>query len=160
MTHEHVLSALIDKYSDISGKLKACEKEIERYRMQLCALDSAIQLYKSDFQVSSITPKRQYKRNSFFPRGVFSRTVMDVLRTATEPLSGRDLTIRALQRLGMLNPSKKTLDDLRRALNGILMQHEKKGRLVVHRDCFPKKFRLANPQSVASTLSIVSRQDV
>jgi len=159
MTHEHVTSALIEKYSLISGKLKACEKEIERYRMQLSALDAAIQLYKSDFEVSTILPKRQYRRNGFFPRGVFSRTVMDVLRTASEPLSGRELTIRAVQRLGLLNPSRKILDDLRRSLNSVLMQQQKKGRLVVYKDCFPKKWRLANPQTVASTLSIVSRQD-
>lgn len=160
MTHEHVTSALVEKYSQISGKLKACEKEIERYRMQLSALEAAIQLYKSDFSISTITPKRQYKRNGFFPKGVFSRTVMDVLRTASEPLSGRELTLRAVQRLGMPNPSQKTLDDLRRALNSILMLQQKKGRLVVHKDCFPKKWRIANPQPVANILSIVSRQDV
>jgi hypothetical protein len=160
MEHDHVISALVDKYSQIAGKLQACEKEIERHKTHLSALSAAIQLYKSDFNVSTIAPKRQYRRNSLFPRGVFTRTVKDILRTAIEPLSSRELTIIAVKRLGVINPSNEILEQLRRALNGSLMQLHKKGKLAVYKDCFPKKWMLLKPQTVASTLSIVSRQDV
>ncbi len=159
MAHEHVISALVEKYSQIAGKLKAAEKDVVRYKSQLSCLNDTIMLYESNFNTSTIPAKKEYRRNTPFPRGVFPRTVMDILRTASEPLSVTDLTMRALQRLGVPNPNKRILDTLRASVSSNLKQQQKKGRLVVHADGFPKKWALANPQSVASTLSIVSRQD-
>ena len=57
MAQTHVLSALIDKRSEIMGIIEQKQKEINSLRQTLNYLDGSIKIFDEDFYIKSITPK-------------------------------------------------------------------------------------------------------
>ena len=141
MAEAHVITALVEKYREISGKLVQSEKETKDLKQQLKTISATIRLYRADFKTAGILPKRIYTPNAYFKRGTFHRIVMDVLREANEPLSARELAIRALQRQG-ITPDKETADQFRRPLNAAFVKYAKVGRLLMLTDTFPKRWKI------------------
>jgi len=142
MAELHVVTALVEKYRELSGKLKACEKEADKLKVQLSHVDAAIRIFREEFDTGAILPKRLYRRNPHFKKGVFIRSAMDVLREAPEPLSARELARLTLQRQGISEPDNDAIEALRRALNGCLMKRAKDGSVAMHEDTYPKRWEL------------------
>ncbi len=140
MAESHVVTALIDKYAEISGKLLANESEGITLRAALAHLDAAIHLFKGDYDVRTIAPRRKYTPSPHFERGGYSRVAMDVLREATEPLTAREIARLALERQGIHNPDNSILEKLRPLINGCMNDKQKQGRVTVHSDEYPKRF--------------------
>ena len=64
MAETHVLSALVEKYSKLSGKHIACNKEAVRLRTALTALEATIKLFEPDYDMAAIMPRRPYLRST------------------------------------------------------------------------------------------------
>ncbi len=141
MAEPHVINALVEKYRELSGKLVEVEKQQKEIRQQLKVIDHTIRLYRSDFEVTGIRPKRPYKQNPYFPRGQFYRVVMDILRDAKESMTARELAIEALRRQG-IEPDSDLADQFRRTLNGRLVKYAKAGKIQVNENVFPKRWRI------------------
>jgi len=155
MAESHVITALVAKYSELSGRLKACEHESKSLKEALSYLNHTIRLFQPEYDVDGITTRRTYRRrNPNFNKGNHIRVAMNMMRESKEPLSAREIARLTLESHGISKPDTKTLEDLRRGLNSSLMQRVKKGTLVVHKDFYPKRF------SVASNLSIAEKPDV
>lgn len=148
MAESHVVMALIDKYAELSGKLRASEQEAVTLRAALAHLDAAIHLFKGDFDVRSIAPRRKYYPNPHFERGGYARISMDILRETTEPLTAREIAKLALERQGVHDPDSGTLERLRPLISGCMAERAKQGRVTVHGESHPKRFSCKLVQQV------------
>jgi hypothetical protein len=62
-----------------------------------------------------------------FKRGTVYRRAVDVLRTATEPLTAREIAERVLAAANISKPDKAALDDLIGTVLASLRNHQGKG---------------------------------
>jgi hypothetical protein len=91
-----------------------------------------------------IAVKRR-RPNPWFKRGTVYRRAVDVLRTATEPLTAREIAERVLAAAKMTNPNKAALADLTGTIKSSLKNHDGKG---VQRtnEGSPARWRLASKE--------------
>jgi hypothetical protein len=139
MAEGHVVTGLVKKYTELLGLLKRKDAEAVQLREDLRAVAKAISLYKPDFDASAMFPKQSYTHNLHFPRGKFFRTVLGVMREANEPLTARELALRALQRQGAPTDTS-TVEQFRRTLNERLVRACRDGIIVVDERERPKRW--------------------
>jgi hypothetical protein len=139
MAEPHVITALVAKYRELSGKLRACETEADKLRLDLSHIDAAIRVFRHDYDTASILPRRPYRRNPHFTKGIFIRTAMSILQEVSSPVTTRELAQQTLERQGVAEPEKQLIETLRRALNGCLMRRTKEGSVIVH-NCYPRRW--------------------
>ena len=58
----------------------------------MLAVEHVIKLFDPDFNARTISARRRQKTNPWFKRGTLFREALDVLRTATGPLTVAELT--------------------------------------------------------------------
>lgn len=112
MENEHVISGLMRKRAELAGELIAIEARAEKLRADLAALDGAIRVFDPSAVPTSIKPKRFQTPTTPLPHGHPSRMMMDILRTAPEPMTARQIADELARRCGLtdLSPAKhKTL---------------------------------------------------
>ena len=85
MAESHVISALIKKRSELSGEIEHYEKLLKECREKLTSIDKTIHIFDDSYDLKTIKSKRVVK-NSYFASGEATKMVLDVLRTADEPL--------------------------------------------------------------------------
>ncbi|HEX3747676.1 MAG TPA: hypothetical protein VHW09_27260 [Bryobacteraceae bacterium] len=141
MADPHVITALLRKYTEILTLLRAKDAEAAELRAQLLVLSKAISIYKPGFDASEIFPKRSHKHNLHFPRGMFYRVVMDILREADRPLSAGELARAALERQGAPTDAA-TVNQFRQTLNGALVKYARDGRIVRREGERPQRWEL------------------
>ena len=78
------------------------------------------------FNLRRIAVKRR-KPNPWFKRGTVYRRAVDVLRTATEPLTAREIAERVLAAAKIERPNKEALADLIGTVLASLRNHQGKG---------------------------------
>jgi hypothetical protein len=66
---------------------------------------------------------KRRKANRWFKRGTVYRRVMDVLRTASEPMTARQISERVLANANIRNPDKRAFMALTSAINSSLRNH-------------------------------------
>ena len=92
MAETHVVSALVDKYAELSGLILDYQKKIDQMRVAVGHLDASIKLFAPDYDLRSIRCKVPMRpRNQFFRQGEVSRMALDILRETGEALSSRQL---------------------------------------------------------------------
>jgi hypothetical protein len=91
-----------------------------------------------------IAVKRR-RPNPWFKRGTVYRRAVDVLRTAAEPLTAREIAERVLAAAKVTNPNKAALADLTGTIKSSLKNHDGKG---VQRtnEGSPARWRLASKE--------------
>jgi len=78
------------------------------------------------FNLRRIAVKRR-QPNPWFKRGTVYRRAVDTLRTATEPLTAREIGELVLEKANMKRPDKDALQDLIGTINSSLRNHDGKG---------------------------------
>jgi hypothetical protein len=142
MAELHVISALVTKYRELSGRLAACEREATGLRDDLSHIDAAIRVFQSDYDLSAIRPKQQYKRNPALKKGEMVRGAYDVLREAGEPLTALEIVTRVLAARG-IEPSKAELQNARNSVGTCLRKKQREGTVAADGD-HPKRWRLVS----------------
>ena len=74
----------------------------------------------------AISVKRR-RPNPWFKRGTVYRRAVDVLRTATEPLTAREIAERVLAAANVSKPNRAALGDLTGSILASLRNHKGKG---------------------------------
>jgi hypothetical protein len=82
----HVISALRDKRSELSGLIAHLERQIDQHRADLTHVDAVIRLYAPEIEPETIPAKLVRGRNSWFRPGECVRLACDLLRDAPGPL--------------------------------------------------------------------------
>ncbi len=86
MAETHVISALTKKRAEVSGEIKHYENLLKKSKLNLQSIDQTIHLFDDAYDLRTIKAKRVHKER-YFKTGEAKVLILDMLRTATEPIS-------------------------------------------------------------------------
>ena len=116
---------LVRKRAELAGEIQAAEVRLREPRANLAHVDATIRLFDPGYPIAQIAPKKpQPERPVLFERGELGRTILDILRTATEPMTVPRIADAVVVRLGMAEDrgARKFLES--RLKRGIRRQQE------------------------------------
>lgn len=108
-----------------SGQLVAARKEAQRLKTDMRHVEAVIRMFDPAYDVRRITVRRRNRENPWFRRGTMFRAALDVLRTATGPMTSREIAERLLADKGA-TPTLPQLRDLVAGLNSCLRRFDGK----------------------------------
>jgi len=89
MAEPHVMDALREKRSELSGIVSHLEQQIVQHRANLVHLDAAMRLFDPNLAPGEASPRQQRPRSAWFYPGECLRLIHDVLREAPAPMTTR-----------------------------------------------------------------------
>jgi hypothetical protein len=99
---DFAISALARKRAELAGEIQAAEVRLRELRANLAHVDATIRLFAPDYPIAQITPKKpQPERPVLFEKGELGRMILDILRTAAEPMTVVQIASEVMVRLGM-----------------------------------------------------------
>ena len=98
---------MVRLHADIGGKLLDNKKEAARLASSMLAIEHVIKLFDPDFNARTISARRRQKTNPWFKRGTLFREALNMLRTATEPLTVGEITAAVLAAKGIRDATVK-----------------------------------------------------
>lgn len=122
MAESHVISALVDKRSELAGLIRHYQEEINRLTGDLQHVDATIKLFKPDFDLRTIPAKAHRERNQYFKPGELGRLILDILRTAQEPMTSRQIACAVLDAKSLEQNTKNVERFQTRALDTLRKQ--------------------------------------
>lgn len=118
---------LVRLHADLGGRIDANRKEAERLAESMRHVEAVIRLFDPAYDVRRIAVRRRNRENPWFKRGHMYRAVLDVLRSASAPLTTRTIAERMLSARGITKPEIKDIRHLeggvRSCLSGRLADH-------------------------------------
>jgi hypothetical protein len=134
---DFAVSALIRKRAELAGPVAHAESELRKLKSALDQLDATIVLFDPSIKPTGIRGRRMPHRPTVLPE--LSRHILNLMRTATEPMTTREMALRLLKAHGL---DKAELVRLDRAIVGYMNKVD--GRLVerVNRRKRPARWRL------------------
>ncbi|ESX14447.1 hypothetical protein NKJ16_24990 [Mesorhizobium sp. M0179] len=87
MDHKPALYALVRLHAEIGGKLQADQAQREKLIEDMKHVEAVLHLLELSFNERAISIKRGNNPNPLFKRGHVICAALDVLRTATAPMS-------------------------------------------------------------------------
>jgi hypothetical protein len=89
-------------------------------------VEAVIKMLDPGYSLRAISVKRR-QANPWFKRGTVYRRAVDAMRTATEPLTAREIAERVLAAANVNDPDKAALADLTGSVLASLRNHKGKG---------------------------------
>jgi hypothetical protein len=86
MAETHVISALTKKRAEVLGEIKYYEKLLKKSKLNLQSIDHTIHIFDENYDLRTIRAKR-VSSERYFKNGEAKTMILDVLRTATEPIN-------------------------------------------------------------------------
>ena len=126
MAETHVLSALTKKRAEVSGEIKHYEKLLKQSKLNLQSIDQTIHLFDESYDLRTIKAKRVH-RERYFKTGEAKVLILDVLRTATEPLNTNDISTKIAFNRGFENKEGFDVNRLQKMIFASLERCENNG---------------------------------
>lgn len=101
MADSQVLSGLVAKRGELAGEVDHHRRELQRLAALLGHVDATIGLFDASYAPDSVAARQRGRRQQYFGAGECQRLVLEVLRDAPEPLSGRALAQAVMARKGL-----------------------------------------------------------
>lgn len=108
----HTLEQL---HAELGGKILQNKEEAERLAQDMRHVEAVLKMLDPNYNVRRIAVRRR-KPNPYFKRGTIFRSVLEILRTAQEPLTAAELTKRLLASKGVSDPPR---EDFRNLFGGV-----------------------------------------
>lgn len=112
------------------------------HRWELDNIKSVIHMFKPDYDLRDAKGKRPMKVT--FRRNVFMRCAMDILRDAKEPISARDIVLKAFAMQGA-EQDAAVIERFTRYLEKVLKARERDGG-VTGQNGYPVVWGIAKPR--------------
>jgi hypothetical protein len=112
MADPHVISALRKKRAELSGELTEAEKRTAQLRDDISGLDRTIRVFDPTAEPHTIRPILRRKKPTPIPRGQCSRAILDMLRTANDPMTAREIAAQLTARYQMDASNMNTMNAL------------------------------------------------
>jgi hypothetical protein len=128
-------------HADLGGQILENKEEAHRLAGQMLHVEAVIKMLDPTYNLRRIAVKRR-KPNPWFKRGTVYRRAVDVLRTATEPMTAREIAERVLDAANIKRPDKAALADLIGSVLASLRNHKGKG-IERANEGTPARWRLA-----------------
>lgn len=123
------INALERLHAELGGKILENRQEHANLAEKMRHVESVIKMLDPGYNLRPISVKRR-KPNPWFKRGTVYRRAVDALRTATEPLTAREIAERVVAAANIEKPDPEALRDLTGSVLASLRNHKGKG---VHR---------------------------
>lgn len=133
---------LVRLHADIGGRIQQNKAESERLVADMRHVEAVIKLFDPDYSVRAISARRRIQGNPWFKRGTLFRAAVDVLRTASGPLTVRELTDAVMAARGIAEATEKQRRDLEAAIRSSLENHAGKTVMRVG-EGVPMRWRIA-----------------
>ena len=124
--HRPAMQTLERLHAELGGQILENKEEAQRLAGQMLHVEAVIKMLDPTFNIRRISVKRR-QPNPWFKRGTVYRRAVDVLRTATEPLTAREIAEQVLAAANVTNPDKAALTDLIGTVLASLRNHDGKG---------------------------------
>ena len=124
--HRPAMQTLERLHAELGGQILENKEEAQRLAGQMLHVEAVIKMLDPTYNLRRIAVKRR-RPNPWFKRGTVYRRAVDVLRTATEPLTAREIAERVLEAANVANPNKAALADLQGSILASLRNHKGKG---------------------------------
>jgi hypothetical protein len=121
-----VLSGLVVKRGELAGEVEHHRRELHRLAEALGHVDATIQLFDPSYEFDAISTRKRGSRRQWFGPRECQRLVLEVLRDAVEPLSGRALAREVMARQG-LGDSRDVLAVVQKTALAVLRRLVAKG---------------------------------
>ncbi|MES0157556.1 hypothetical protein NKJ81_28930 [Mesorhizobium sp. M0018] len=105
MDHKPALYALLRLHAEIGGKIKDNKTQALKLIQDMKHVEAVLHMLEPGFNARTIAPKRRNNPNPLFKRGHVIRAAIDVLRTATAPMSAEDVAMALFQSKGVKAPT-------------------------------------------------------
>jgi hypothetical protein len=113
-------------HAELGGQILENRQRHQELSDQMRQVEAVIKLLDPTYSVRAISVKRR-KPNAFFKRGTLYRAALDVLRTATGPMTVVEMAEAAVKALGIEETDAKALQTLGQAIQKSLYNHAGKG---------------------------------
>lgn len=143
----HVISALKEKLARLKGELDTVHLRMLGLRVEIGSVETCLRLFNSEVDPASIPAKATFAPSQL-PKGMASRTALDILRETGQPLTCPELAACVLQRLE--KPlTAKALHQLVSTIHGNFSRRTD-GIVEFTRETYPGKWRLTSSPSQPS----------
>lgn len=135
----HVISALKEKLARLKGELNTVHLRMMALRVEIGSVETCLRLFNSDVDPATIPAKATFAPSQF-PKGLATRTALEILRETGQPMSTPELAACVLQRL----ESPITAKALKRVVSTLQgnFSRRKDGIVEFTRESYPGKWRL------------------
>lgn len=123
MGDTYLITGLTAKRAEVSGIIADLEKRIAQHRADLVHIDAVLRLYAPEVEPESIAPKAVRKRNDWFKPGELSRMVLNILRVASAPMTGREIAVQVMQRRGLDAGDARTAHLVGKLVHNVCTRH-------------------------------------
>jgi hypothetical protein len=113
-------------HAELGGKILENKQEHENLAGQMRHVEAVIKMLDPSYSLRAISVKRR-QPNPWFKRGTVYRRAVDVMRTAAEPLTAREIAERAVAAANVPNPKPEAVRDLTGSILASMRNHNGKG---------------------------------
>src|ERR1700694_4429353 len=124
--HRPAMQTLERLHAELGGQILENKDEAKRLAGQMLHVEAVIKMLVPTYNLRRIAVKRR-QPNPWFKRGTVYRRAVDVLRTAPEPLTAREIAERVLAAAKVDNPKRAAVADLTGSILASLRNHVGKG---------------------------------
>lgn len=127
-------------HAELGGQILENKQRHDELAEQMRQVEAVIKLLDPSYSLRSISVKRR-KGNQWFKRGTLYRKVLDVLRTAPEPLTATEIAAAVLKAEGAQDTPPKQVTILGQSIKASLRNHAGKGVMQAN-EGIPAKWQL------------------
>jgi hypothetical protein len=113
---------LVRLHADIGGKMLDNKKEAERLAEAAKNVEAVIKLFNPDFDAKTIAARRRQATNPWFKRGTLFREALGILRTATAPMTCREI-VDAVLKAKSITADKRQWAGIEQGIRATLEDH-------------------------------------
>ena len=140
MADTHVMTALNRKYAELLGLLRQSEARSIELAANLAHVEATIRLFVADWDSASIAPRRPKAPSRWQGKGRAIQAALAVMRVAGEPLTAREITLRAMDAKGIEASDADAIKASVSNVSSALKRHTGNG--VVAHDGYPRRWSI------------------
>ncbi len=126
---EDVLSALLNRRREITGRIEECRAEIKHMMLTLEHLDATIREFQPEIQLENAEISKT-RPGTWAGRGESLRLVYEVLRLGGRPMTVAEITREVMREKGMKAHDKVLTRVINRRVSATLRAQRDQGRVV------------------------------
>src|SRR3954451_10094187 len=113
-------------HAELGGKILENRQLAENLAAQMRSVEAVIKMLDPSYSLRAIAVKRR-QPNPWFKRSTVYRRAVDVMRTAGEPLTAREIAERVLAAANVASPKAEAVSDLTGSILASMRNHHGKG---------------------------------
>jgi hypothetical protein len=127
MEDTFIVEGLANRRAALAGDIGRTQLRLKQMLLDLESLDAAIRVLDADYPIEKLKPKVLRPTGDWANRGEFGRLILDILRTASKPMSGLDIAREVMKFKLMDTSNKKALWSMRDRVGYVLRKRRKSG---------------------------------